>query len=188
MSVKYETEKKEMQIQILAKENKAVRRILWLIASLSLALLVSTIFMILFNRQKRKYVEQKLYETALLVELRKNELEKFQNIQQHLEQHPAKNIVDNIAQAVSASVIEKDEKKSYLERLSKIDFKMFEKAYQTSKTKITGMDMKYLICFAADIDVKDISLLFNIEPASVHTVRYRLRKKIAKDDSFRMIL
>ena len=65
---------------------------------------------------------------------------------------------------------------------------MFENAYQTSKTKITGMDMKYLICFAADIDAKDISLLFNIEPASVHTVRYRIRKKFAKEDVFRMIL
>ena len=105
-----------------------------------------------------------------------------------MEQYPIRNVIDNIAQVISASNIEKDYKKAYLERLMKVDTKLLEMAYQTSKEKITGKDMKYIICFATDVDVKDISLLFNIEPASVHTVRYRIKKKFAKNDTFRMIL
>ena len=188
MLIKHETEKKEIQIQTLVKEQKSTRRILWLTVGLSLALLTTAGFIIFSNRLKRRNVEQQLYETALLAELRHNELEKIQNIQQKIEQHPVKITIENIAQSVSASLIEKDDKRTYLDRLSKIDFQLLEAAYQSSKVKITGMDMKYIICFAANIDVKDVSLLFNIEPASVHTVRYRIRKKFAKEDSFRMIL
>jgi len=75
-----------------------------------------------------------------------------------------------------------------LVHLSKIDCQLLEHAYQTSKVKLTGMDIKYIICFSANIDVKDISLLFNIEPASVHTVRYRIRRKFAKGDGVLMMV
>jgi hypothetical protein len=111
-----------------------------------------------------------------------------QSAKQQLEQNPVKISVEKIALMVSVSLIEKDTKTAYLERLSKIDFQPLENAYQASKVKITAMDMKYIICFAADLDAKDISLLFNIEPASVHTVRYRIKKKFAKEDLFRVVL
>ena len=184
MAAKYETEKKEIRIQTLLQEYKAARRSLWLIIGLSLTLLITLFLLILSSRLKRKNVEQQLYETALLAELRQNELNK----KQQLAQNPVKNTIEKMAQLVSASLIEKEDKKIYLERLSKMDSKLFENAYQNSKLKITGMDMKYIICFAANIDVKDICLLFHIEPASVHTVRYRIKKKFAKDDTIRIIL
>jgi len=88
----------------------------------------------------------------------------------------------SIVQIVSDSIIEKDIKKTYLERLAKLDHKLFESIYQNTNVKITGMDMKYIICFAIDMDGKDISLIFNVEPASVITVRYRIRKKCAKEN------
>ena len=188
MSVKYETEKKETRIQTLTKEKKTANRILWLIIGLSLTLLATLFFIILSSRLKRKNVEQQLYETALLAELRQDELEKIETLKQELKQNPVKNTIEKIAQMVSVSLIEKDDKKAYLDCLAKIDFKLLEQAYQTSNVKITGMDMKYIICFSAGIEVKDISLLFNIEPESVHTVRYRIRKKFAKEDTFKMIL
>ena len=43
--------------------------------------------------------------------------------------------------------------------------------------------MKYILCFAADIDTADIALVFNVEPASVRTVRYRIKKKINKENA-----
>jgi hypothetical protein len=188
MSIRYETEKKEIQIQTLIRENINARRILWLIAGLSLTMLSTSLLIILFGRLKRKNVEQQLYETALLAELRLNELEKIQKLQQQLEQNPVKNTIEQITWMIESSIIEKDTKKEYLERLSKIDAKLLENAYHKSEVKITGMDMKYIVCFAANIDTKDISLLFNIEPKSVNTVRYRIKKKFAKDEAFRMIL
>ena len=188
MSAKYENEKKEIQIQTLMRENKTALRILGLTLGLLLTLLTMFLLIVLWSRLKRKNTEQRLYETALLAELRQNELEKMQNIKQQLEQNPVKNSIEKIAQLISVSQIEKEDKKNYLERLSTIDSKQLENIYHTSKTKITGMDMKYIICFFADIDKKDISLLFNVEPASVHTVRYRIKKKFSKDDTFRMML
>ena len=195
MSIKYETEKKEMQIQTLIRENITARRILWLIAGLSLMLLITFFFVILLGRLKRKNVEQQLYETALLAELRQSELEKMQQHQrqqqrqqQQLEHQPVKNTIEKITWMIEDSMIEKDAKKTYLERLTKIDLKLLENACQSSQVKITGMDMKYIVCFAANIDTKDVSLLFNVEPKSVNTVRYRIKKKFAKEDTFRMIL
>jgi acid phosphatase family membrane protein YuiD len=188
MSAKYEAEKKEMRIQNLIQKHKNTQRILWLTIGLSLALLLIFLLITLFNRLKRKNVEQKLYETALMAELRQNELEKIQSAQQELEQNPVENIIEKIAALITASIIEKNYKKAYLERLSKVDAKILGQAYQNSKIKITGMDMKYIICFVAEMDTKDISLLFNVEPASIHTVRYRIKKKFAKEDAFRTIL
>jgi len=104
-----------------------------------------------------------------------------------MDQWPIKNIIEKMAQMVSESPIKKDDKKVYLARLSKIDFKLLEYAYQSSKKTLTCLDMKYIICFTADINVKDICLLFNIEPASVHTVRYRIKKKFSKNDTFRIV-
>jgi len=188
MLVKYETEKKQIQIQTLLKENQTARRIFWLTIYLLLALLATAAFIIRLTHLKHKNTQQQLYETALLAELRQNELEKIENNKQQLEQNPVKNIIENITQMVSASFIEKNDKKAYLERLSNLDAKLFETAYQNSKTKITSMDMKYILCFAANMDVKDIGLLFNIDTASVYTVRYRIRKKLSKDDPFKIIL
>jgi len=188
MSARFEAEKKEIQIQQLISEKKAVQRILWLILGLTFMLLLTLFLVIFSSRLMRKNVEQRLYETALQSELHQNELEKVQKLQEQLKQNPVKNSVENIAQMVSDSLIDKDLRTTYLERLSKIDVNLLEQTYQVSKVKITGMDMKYIICFLAEIDVKDISLLFNIEPASVHSVRYRIKKKFSKEDAFRVVL
>ena len=188
MLVKYETEKKQLQIETLKHENKTSRRIFLLTSSLLLALLIAAAFILFWRRLKLKNMEQELYETALLSELRQNELEKIQHNKQQLEQNPVKNIIDNIAQLISSSLIEKNAKEAYLERLSNLDAKLFETAYETSTIKITSMDMKYILCFAANLDVKDIGLLFNVDPASVYTVRYRVRKKLSKEDSFKIFL
>ena len=188
MLVKYETEKKQLEIETLTKEHQTSRRIFLLTSSLLLALLIAAASILFWSRLKRKNMEQKFYETALLSELRQNELEIIQNNKQQLEHNPVKNIIENIAQLISSSLIEKNDKDAYLERISNLDAKLFENTYQTSKIKITSMDMKYILCFAAIMDVKDIGLLFNVDPASVYTVRYRIRKKLSKEDSFKIIL
>ena len=103
-------------------------------------------------------------------------------------QNPIGFIIENIVQAISASHIREDEKKSYHDRLSKIDFQLLEIAYKTSIVKISGKDMKYLICFAADIDANDVCRLFKVKRESVYTARYRIRKKFAKNDCFLAIL
>jgi hypothetical protein len=60
MSAKYETEKKEIQIQTLIKEKKTAQRILLLTVSLSLALLAFSLLVIFSSHLKRKNVDQQL--------------------------------------------------------------------------------------------------------------------------------
>ena len=46
------------------------------------------------------------------------------------------------------------------------------------------MDKRYLMCFAAGLSAEQVADIFNVEPASVYTVRYRIRKKFPKEKSF----
>ncbi|MCL2028557.1 MAG: hypothetical protein FWG79_08765, partial [Bacteroidales bacterium] len=111
-----------------------------------------------------------------------------QSNKQQLGHYHAQNTIESITQMLPGTLIDSKDKQIYLERLSKLDPTLIESVCESANVKITGMDMKYIICFMANIEVDDISLLFNIEPASVRTVRYRIRKKLAKESFFRSIL
>jgi hypothetical protein len=56
-------------------------------------------------------------------------------------------------------------------------------AFQNGK-KITVMDKRYILCFAAGMTVEDIADFMSLEPASVYTVRYRLKKKFPTEYPF----
>ena len=152
-------------------------------------------FMSLYYRKKELYDEALKYKTllndhpdALYNALTPDEVEKYKGMHQLMKRYPVKNTAETIALMVSNSLIDKDSKKTYLERLSKLDFQLIEDTFKTSKTKITDVDRKYCVCFAAGIDTKDISLLFNVEPSSVNTTRYRVKKKFVDNEMFQMIL
>ena len=107
-------------------------------------------------------------------------------MEQELNRYRIQNIIACVTQMVSDSIIESDLKKMYLDRLLNLSPQLLESTSDVNLT-LTGKDMKYIVCFIANMDVKSISLIFNVEPASVYTVRYRIRKKIAKDDNLQMI-
>ena len=50
------------------------------------------------------------------------------------------------------------------------------------------MDIKYILCFYLDFEARDIATIFSVEPASVYTVRYRLRKKFRDNPSFQFLM
>jgi hypothetical protein len=133
-------------------------------------------------------MEQRLYEHALLAEMSRTELENMKAGKAQSAPKAIRAKIDNIIQMVETSPVNKDKKQVYVERLSALDTAIFEDAYATAGKKITSMDLKYMICFAAGMDTQDISVIFNIEPDSVHTVRYRIRKKFADTVAFMAIL
>jgi hypothetical protein len=65
---------------------------------------------------------------------------------------------------------------------------MLEQGYFTTNEKISNMDMKYIICFAIDMEVKDMSTLFNVEPASIRSVRYHIKKKLGEKNTFKFLM
>ncbi len=174
MSAKYDAERNRTRIEMLTRENRATRQIMWLIAGLSLALMVAGGLIILWGQLRRKNIEQQLYETALVAELSPL--------------MPVRETIEKIVRLVAASTIEKDAKTAYLARLERLDIALLENVYRCSGGSLTSLDMKYIVCFAAEIAVRDIGLMFNVEPASVNTVRYRIRKKFAPDDPFRLVI
>ena len=127
------------------------------------------------------------YDLALMAELSREEYERLRAVTQRLKRFSMKNIFDGIMQSISSSKIEENKKKVYIERLSKLDLQLLENAYKNSKVKISPKDVKFIICFAIEMDTNTVSTLFNVKQASVHTMRYRIRKKFAGDDNFRII-
>lgn len=213
MSAKYETEKKEMQIAALEKQQKTNRMIIGLVAGLALLLIAALFLLIRLFKNRKEKLEQEIYEKALLAELKKEELErnlqekqilqqqyakletnavhnerKLSEIAQQLAAKPTKTIIEKLSEWVSKSIMEKDRKREYLQKFASLDVDMLEQGYLTASENISGMDMKYIVCFAADMDTSDISLLFNVEPASVRTVKYRIKKKFGQKNTFKFLL
>ncbi len=196
MSAKYETEKKEIRIQTLTKEKLNTQRILWLTIGLITVLLIALLIFIRFHKLRKKNLEQSIYESVLLTELKQNELEQnrketerlqrqydelevqagkheqqaqsydaeLKRIKQQLEQKPTKTMIGKLTEWISKSVMEKNKKDRYIRQLSDLDIDVLEQGYLTADEKISNMDMKYIICFAIDMEVKDISLIFNVSP------------------------
>ena len=185
MLVKYESEKKKERIDRLTEENKKARYILTLSISTIILLLIGVLILIHLYRLKKKNYELSIYESAMFAELKQTELEQFK---QHLEQKTIKTLIKNLTSRISEAYIEKPTKRTYIQKLSELDIDMLEQGYLTVSEKISNMDMKYIICFAIDMDVKDMSLIFNVEPASIRSVRYRLKKKFGVKNTFKFLL
>lgn len=54
---------------------------------------------------------------------------------------------------------------------------------QKATKPLTIVDKKYLLCFLQGEDVRTIAGRFNVEPASVYTVRYRMKKKFPRTEN-----
>jgi len=101
-----------------------------------------------------------------------------------MNQIPIQIIIKNLIERIYISTIEKSQKDFYAEKLSDINIEMLGESFLSTEKKISGMDIKYIICFSIEMNIKDISLLFDIDPASVRTARYRIRKKLGKKNAF----
>lgn len=114
--------------------------------------------------------------------------EKLLQIKHQLEQKSSINLIRKLSDLISKSVMEKTKKHTYLQQLSTLDVEMLEQGCLAADEKISAMDMKYMACFAIEMDVKDMSLLFNIEPSSVYVVRYRIKKKFGGKNTFKFLI
>jgi hypothetical protein len=180
MAAKHEHEKQREQITDLTEEKRHVQIISWLLGIATLLLAVSLFALALLTRMRRKNIELELYETALLAEQKQSELK---NIKQGLKTSLFTVAREQLVQLINTSVLEQETKELYLEKLSGFDITTLDKAILASDATFSSMDVRYLLCFAIDMKTGDIATLFNIEPASVNTVRYRIRKKAGKSSN-----
>lgn len=103
--------------------------------------------LVAFFIYRRKLREQELYSEALAAE--------FEASARHFS-------VKLLADQLGIGGIDLDEAHQLMERAVK---------------PLSVVDQKYILCFLNGEDVKTIARRFNVEPASVYTVRYRMKKK-----------
>jgi len=101
---------------------------------------------------------------------------------------PTKSMIGKITEWISKSIMEQTKKDAYIQQLSELDVDMLEQGYLTADEKISNMDMKYMICFAIDMEVDDMALLFTVQSTSIHTVRYRIKKKFRGKNMFKFLM
>ena len=193
LEVKYEVEKKEATIATLEERNIATRRILLLTDTVAVILAVTIILVIRISRLRRRNIEQRLYEAALLAELRQDELE---NARKQIERQTAAKespgtfapVIGKLETILASAPIDSTQKDAYATKLQQLDATRLDNDFGDITVQMTQMDLKYALCFYIGMEVKHIASLFNVEPASVYTVRYRMRKKFRDAAAFRFLM
>lgn len=165
LQIKHEVKTKDLQIELLTNKAEVARKQAWILGLL--LAMVAIIFMLW--RLKRKHSEQKRYETVLESELDRDETDIIHKI-----------ILCKLQNTLSESRLSLEVKQKYINNLETLDVEKLNVYLSETKVKLSSMDVKYICCFYIGMETKDIANVFHIEPASVNTVRYRLRKKVGK--------
>ena len=175
VQTQYEVEKQQLELDKLAAENRLNR---WIMVALWLLLLLLVIGYWLLVMGRRN-AEAKLYEAALEAD---NMRQTIQCLESQTDVDPLVILVDELVRQLEGGA-----RRDYVERtvvqLRELDLGHIQVLLSHGK-KITTMDKRYVLCFAAGMTVEEIADFMSLEPASVYTVRYRLRKKFSLEYPF----
>lgn len=190
IETRYEVEKQALEMERLRERNLAFRRMLYLL----LSLLLCAILLIVVLYLRKKNTEAQLYEAALEAD----------NIRSAIDTAPAaapsekvesgredrqdgltalQLLADNLIKQLQLLPTTCAYKTQSINHLQALDWENLAQLCAQG-SRLTNMDKRYILCFAAGMSVEDVADLFHIEPASVYTVRYRLRKKFPANSMF----
>lgn len=128
---------------------------------------------------RKKNAEAKLYEAALEAD---NMRQAITNLEAQTDIEPLRLLLDGLIQQLHESPTRVYTQQA-IHSLQKLDLVHIQ-GLLSHGVKITTMDKRYILCFAAGMSVEDIADFMCLEPASVYTVRYRLRKKFGSEYPF----
>ena len=175
VQTQYEVEKQQLEMEKLEAENRSNR---WIMVALWL-LLVAMALGYWLLAMGRKNAEAKLYEAALETDSMRQEI---MYLEAQTDVEPLLILVDELVAQLQGGA-----PRTYSERaiaqLRELDLGHIQVLLGHGK-KITAMDKRYILCFAAGMTVEEIADFMSLEPASVYTVRYRLRKKFSTEYPF----
>ena len=175
VQTQYEVEKQALKMEKLAAENRSNR---WVMVALWL-LLVAMVLGYWLLAMGRKNAEAKLYEAALEAD---NMRQAITNLEAQTDVEPLMMLVDELIAQLQGGA-----SRAYVARtvaqLRELDLGHIQVLLGHGK-KITTMDKRYILCFAAGMTVEEIADFMSLESASVYTVRYRLRKKFGSEYPF----
>lgn len=171
----YEVEKQQLEMDKLETENSKNR---WIMLTLWL-LLVAMVLAYWLLAMGRKNAEAKLYEAALEAD---NMRQTIQSLESQTDVDPLVLLVDELVAQLEGGA-QRGYVKRTITQLRELDLNHIQ-VMLNHGNKITTMDKRYVLCFAAGMTVEEIADFMSLEPASVYTVRYRLRKKFSSSYPF----
>lgn len=183
IETRYEVEKKTLEMERLQESNLAFRRLLYLL----LSLLLCAILLIVVLYLRKKNTEAKLYEAALEADnirsaidtapaAAPSEKEELGRVDKHDGLTALQLLANNLIKQLQLLPTTCAYKTQSINHLQALDWENLAQLCAQG-SRLTNMDKRYILCFSAGMSVGEIADLFHIEPASVYTVRYRLRKK-----------
>ena len=90
------------------------------------------------------------------------------------------NAKTQLEQRIQSSTLGKDVIPVVLQRVVNVDVALVAHLCDLSLRTLTATNLSYILCFLAGLDTQTIATIFVIEPASVYSVRYRLRAYFPK--------
>lgn len=174
IEVRHQVEKKEAAIVALEEQNRISRQRMWYTLAIAIVLFVALVLLSIVFRLHKINTERKLYEKAL-----ENEIAR-ESSEAQLHHSASQGLVDKLKITVLNSSLPEEQRTRYAANLDAIDFNRASAIFSSSHEPLTQMDRRYILCFLADMTIQDISLIFNVETASIYTVRYRVKKKFPK--------
>ena len=87
------------------------------------------------------------------------------------------NALTQLEGQIHTSSLSTDVKSSTLTSVRGVDVELILNLCERASTPLTKANLLYIVCFLASIDTQVIASIFHVEPATVYTVRYRLRAR-----------
>jgi ABC-type proline/glycine betaine transport system permease subunit len=81
---------------------------------------------------------------------------------------------------IQSSALGGDARSAVHNRVVDVDVTLVAHLCSQSLRSLTTTNLSYILCFLAGLDTQTIATIFMIEPASVYSVRYRLRAYFPK--------
>ena len=202
MDTKYQTVQKENEIvKLEAQKAKDQKTKTQLAGAIVLIMLITAFVLILFkNSIEKQKSAKKMAETQL--SLNKKELQVKEQQLSHFVQviQEKNNIVEQLENQITLSAACENEKLATIDKLTKtiilteddwLEFKsIFENVYDNFFTKvrslqpsITSSEMRLTALMKLNLSTKEISNLLGISPDSVTKTKYRVKKKLALEDT-----
>jgi hypothetical protein len=89
------------------------------------------------------------------------------------------NALTQLESQIHSSSLSQEAKSSILELVRGVDVELISNLLERASTPLTKGNLLYIICFLAGVDTQVIASIFHVEPATVYTVRYRLRARFS---------
>ena len=175
VQTQYEVEKQQLEMEKLETSNRLMR---WFFVALGLLILVLLLSYLLLVMRK-KNIEAQLYEAALEAD---NMRQTISQLEQKTDIEPLSILIEGLIKQLRHGA-NREYTVTAIQHLQQLNLPEIQ-VLLNHGNKITTMDKRYILCFAAGMTVEQIADFMSLEPPSVYTVRYRLRKKFPSEYPF----